>query len=296
MDSAQLRADKNTPGVAKGLTISENYALHFSKDGQRLFIGLAPIRPVKDSTKPDFEKAAVDVWNYHDDDLQPVQLKNLEKDLKKSYLAILEKDKNNVLQLGDEKFPEILITQEGNGNTFYGSSDFGKRIERQWQGFTLSDVYAINANTGIKTIILKNFKGIIYPSYTGKYLLLYNEKEKAYSVYNSETNLLHKVAADIKFPLYDEENDVPDDPKPYGIAGWEKEDRHIYIYDRYNIWQVDPEGKASSTPAISLYNGRNIKVSARYVKVNQEEKYIDPGKKAYLELYNEISLQQISKS
>src|SRR5579871_1119745 len=219
LDSAQLRGDINTSGVSKGLTISENYNLNFSKDGNRLFVGLATIKQAKDTTVPDFEKAGVDVWNYNDDNLQPVQLKNLERDLKKSYLAVWDVNKNSILQLGDEKFPDIQITKEGNGDVFYAASDFGKRIARQWQGFALSDVYAVNANSGEKKLIIKDFKGNIYPSYTGKYLLLYNDKQKGYSVYNSETNQLYKVAADIKVPLYDEENDVPDDPQTYLIAG-----------------------------------------------------------------------------
>jgi dipeptidyl aminopeptidase/acylaminoacyl peptidase len=283
MDSAALRGDRNTSGVAKGLTISENFNLHFSKDGKRLFLGLASIRPVKDTTLPDFEKAAVDVWNYHDDDLQPVQLKNLDKDLKKSYLAILEIDKDNILQLGDEKFPEIQITKEGDGNIFYASSDFGKRVARQWQGFTLNDVYAIDAGTGLKKNIIKDFKGSIYPSYTGKYLLLYNDKQKAYSVYNSESNQLYKVAADIKVPLYDEENDVPDDPNPYGIIKWMQDDKYVLIYDRYDVWKVDPDGKEKS---MSLTYGRKGKSEYRNINFDPDEKFIKPNQQLIFRVFD----------
>lgn len=284
MDSAQLRGDRNTAGVAKGLTISENYHLNFSKDGKRLFLGVAPIRPVKDTTQPDFEKAAVDVWNYHDDDLQPVQLKNLDKDLKKSYLAILEIDKTNILQLGDEKFPDVQITKEGDGNIFYAASDFGKRVQKQWQGFTLNDVYAINASTGEKKLIIKDLKGNIYPSYTGKYLLMYNRRQKAYSVYNSESNQLYKIAGDIKFPLYDEENDVPDDPNPYGIMKWTEGDRYVLIYDRYDVWKVDPNGKEKSD---LVTNGRDKKLEYRYVSMDKEEKFIKPKQDLFFKTFDE---------
>ncbi len=284
MDSAQLYGDRNTAGVAKGLTISENYNLHFSKDGKRLFLGLAAIRPVKDTTQPDFEKAAVDVWNYHDDDLQPVQLKNLDKDLKKSYLAILEIGKANILQLGDEKFPNVQITKEGDGNIFFATSDFGKRVQKQWQGFTLSDVYAIDANTGIKKIITKDFKGNIYPSYTGKYLLLYDSRQKAYLVFNSELNQLYKVAADVKVPLYDEENDVPDDPNPYGIVKWAEGDKYVLIYDRYDVWKVDPAGKEKS---IVISNGRKNKIQYRYINIDKDENFITDNQLLYFLAFNE---------
>jgi len=287
-DSAQLRGDINTSGVSRGLTISENYNLNFSKDGGRLFLGLATIKPAKDTTVPDFEKAAVDVWNYNDDNLQPVQLKNLERDLKKSYLAVWDVNKNSILQLGDEKFPEIEITKEGNGNVFYAASDFGKRIARQWQGFTLNDIYAINANTGEKKLISKDFKGNIYPSYTGKYLLLYNDKQKGYSVYNSEASQLYQVGADIKVPLYDEENDVPDDPNNYGIVKWMEDDKYVLIYDRYDVWKVDPNGKEKS---IAISNGRKDKIEFRYINVDKDEKFITDKQLLYLYCFNNIDKQ-----
>jgi hypothetical protein len=283
-DSAQVHGDRNTAGVAKGLTISEHYNLHFSKDAKRLFLGLASVRPVKDTTLPDFEKAGVDVWNYKDDDLQPVQLKNLDKDLKKSYLAILETNRNEILQLGDEKFPEIQITKEGDGDVFYANSDFGKRVARQWQGFTLNDVYAINANTGEKKLILKDFKGSIYPSYTGKYLLLYDEKQKVYSVYNSLSSKVYSVAADVKTPFYDEDNDVPDDPNPYGIIKWMTDDKYVLVYDRYDVWKVDPNGKEKSVP---ISEGRKSKIVYRYINVDKDEKFITDKQTLYFLAFNE---------
>jgi dipeptidyl aminopeptidase/acylaminoacyl peptidase len=288
MDSAQLRGDRSTAGVGNGFTISENYALNFSKSGKRLFIGLAPIRPVKDTTIPDFEKAGLDVWNYKDDNLQPYQLKNLDRDLKKSYLAVLDLSKNNILQLGSDAFPNVETTMEGDGDIFYAASDSGKRVEVQWQGYTLKDVYAIDAVTGARKLIVKNLKGSIYPGYTGKYLLLYDDRQKSYSVYNSATSQLYKVAADIKTPLYDEENDSPDDPAPYGIAGWEKDDKHIYVYDRYDIWKVDPDGKEKSA-AVNVPFARAAKMTWRYVRVNRDEKYIDPEKAHYFKIYSEIA-------
>jgi dipeptidyl aminopeptidase/acylaminoacyl peptidase len=286
MDSASLIADRNTAGVSKDLTISENYALSFSKNGNRLFLGLAPVRPVKDTTEPDFEKAALDIWNYKDDDLQPVQLKNLEKDLKKSYTTIWDIKNHSLLQLADKKFPEIEITKEGDGAVFYAGSDFGKRVERQWQGYTLKDIYAINPATGEKSIIIRDFKGSIYPSYTGKYLLLYADKQKGYLVYNSASAKLYKVASDIKPPLYDEENDVPDDPNPYGILKWMEDDKAVLLYDRYDVWKVDPENRLGS---VRISSGRKNKIQYRYISLDRDEKYISEKQVLYFSSFDEVN-------
>ena len=283
-DSAQLLANRFTKGVPENWCISENAELQFSKTGQRLFLGTAPILPPKDTSLPEFERVNVDVWNYKDDDLQSVQLKNLDKDLKKSYSALWNCSNNQLVQLSDEQCKEIQLTQEGDGAIFYTSSDFGKRIARQWQGYTLSDVYAVNAINGERKLIISNFKGSLYPSYTGKYLLLYNEPEKAYSVYNSNTGKLYKVASDIKVPLYDEENDVPDDPAAYGIIKWMEDDRYVLVYDRYDVWKVDPENKSRST---LVTEGRSDKIQYRYLSTDPEEKFIKIGQDLLFKRFNE---------
>ena len=283
-DSAHLLADRFTKGVPANWSVSEHAELQFSKTGQRLFLGTAPVLPPKDTSLPEFERVNVDIWNYKDDDLQTVQLKNLDKDLKKSYTALWDWTNKQVIQLADEQFKEIQLTKEGDGAVFYTSSDLGKRIARQWQGYTLSDVYAVDAITHERKLIIPNFKGSLYPSYTGKYLLLYNEPLKSYSVYNSNTGKLYKVAADIKVPLYDEENDVPDDPSAYGIIKWTEDDQSVLIYDRYDVWKVDPENKKQS---VLVTEGRRDQIQYRYVNTDPEEKFIREGQVLLFKRFSE---------
>lgn len=289
MDSAQLRGDVNTAGVAKGLTISGDFPLYFSDNGNRLLFGLAPIRPVKDTTVPEFEKAQLDVWHYKDDDLQPAQLKNLERDLKKSYLAVLAKGSNNIVQIGGEAFNTVYATNHGDGDVYYALTDTGRGVARQWQGYAFTDAYAVNPVTGEKKLVAKNFKGTIDTSVTGKYLLFYDDIKKGYWVYNSATNKYYRMGGDMTTPLYDVENDVPDDPQPYGIAEWEKGDKHVYIYDRYDIWRVDPEGKEKSVKLLDIAPLRTEKLQIRYIKANLAERFIDTAKLCYFKTYSEAS-------
>ncbi len=200
---------------------------------------------------------------------------------------MLDLTRTDIVQLGSEAYHNVLAADQGDAPVFYASTDTGRRVAGQWQGFTLSDVYAIDPATGAKKLITKNFKGTIDTSTTGKYLLFYDDRKKGYWVYNSITSQYYRIGADIKTALYDEENDVPDDPAPYGIAEWEKNDKYIYIYDRYDIWKVDPEGKEGSV----LFNipfAKKEKISCRYVKVGKDERYIDPEKESYFKLYSEV--------
>ncbi|BAV04598.1 Prolyl oligopeptidase family protein [Filimonas lacunae] len=283
-DSAKLLADRFTKGVLPNWGISENADLTFSKSGNRLFLGTAPILPPKDTTLPEFERAAVDVWNYKDDALQTVQLYNLNKELKKSYLAYWDDANKQVVQLADTAFRLVKPTAEGDGAVFYAENDFGKRIAAQWQGYVLEDVYAINPVTGAKKLIVKDFKGATYPSYTGKYLLLYNDIKRSYSIYNTTTGNTYAVAADVKVPLYDEENDVPDDPNPHGVMRWMEGDKYVFIYDKYDVWKVDPEAKEKS---VNITNGRKNALEYRYVNTNEDEKFLTAGQQVLFRLFDD---------
>ncbi len=284
-DSAVLVADRNTKGVPANWTVSENANISFSKSGKRLFAGTVNILPVKDTTLPDFERVSVDVWHYNDDYIQPVQLKNLDAELRRNFAASVDPVSKQVVQLGNEKFRNLIQTKEGDGDVFYASSDFGKRIASQWQGFTFNDLYTVNPETGATELITKDFKGnITNASYSGKYLLFYDEKKPGYFVYNSTTKKINAVAKDITFSLSDEENDVPDEPNAYGVARWMEDDKYVLIYDRYDIWKVDPTGVEKS---VCLTTGRKDKVEMRYVNTNPDERFIKADQKLLLKIYDE---------
>ena len=108
---------------------------------------------------------------------------------------------------------------------------------------------------------------------------MYDERKKQYSVYNASTNQTYTVAKDIPYLLYDEENDMPDDPNAYGIVKWMEDDKYVLLYDRYDVWKVDPTGKEKS---VAITNGRKEKLQYRYVNVDSEEKFIKANQAALL--------------
>jgi dienelactone hydrolase len=286
-DSAVLLVQKNTSGMPANFTLSENaQAISFSKSGSRLFFGTAPVLPVKDTLTPDFERVSVDVWHYKDDYLQALQLRNLQQELNKAYLARFDFDKGSVVQIGSSAFRNIIQTNEGDGAVFYGIADEGKRIASQWQGASFSDIYAINPLNGSKQLILANIKGNTYPSSTGKYLVIYDEVKKKYSAYNSESQKMTSIAADIKLPLYDIENDVPDDPNAYGLLGWIENDESLLIYDQFDIWQIDPLGTKSSVN-ITGGLGRKNNLVLRNITLDREARFIKKNQTLILNVFNQ---------
>ncbi|QES87816.1 S9 family peptidase [Rhizosphaericola mali] len=272
-------------GMYKNWMISEFANATFSPSGKNLIIGTAPILPLKDTTLPEFERVHLDIWQYNEDDLHSSQLYNLAKDAKKNYKAIYNIEQDKFIQIEDSTFNRVFLTKKGDGQYFYALSDKGNRIEKQWLGQTHTDLYSINPVTGQKTKIFNSLLGMGRPSYTGKYFVFYDEFAKTLNVYNAESTQ-KKVLTGIKFPIYDEDNDVPAEPNLYGLMGWTKNDSAFYIYDKYDIWTVNPSnGKANQVTNF----GRNNKIIVRYENLDPNKEYINTQKPLPVELYYDVT-------
>jgi len=286
-DSANLLLDKNTPGMQLGMTVSENGTVSFSKSGNRLFFGAVPLPKPKDTSLVDIDLVKLDIWNYKDDYLQTQQLLRLPSDFKKSFLAVYDFRAQKIRQLANEGLPTIIPTNVGDGDIFVATTDTGRRVETQWLGNAKRDIYALNVYTGRTTLIKKNHDGEIYPSSTGKFILLYDTHFKNYFSWDGKG--LKNITSKIKVPLYNEENDVPDDPGPYGVMGWNQGDSAVYIYDRYDVWKVDPAGM--KTPVNLTVSGRMLKNSYRYVKLNEDEKFFTSHQPLFFKVQNQVTKQ-----
>lgn len=274
MDSATLLTDRFSVGMKLGMTISEFGNLGFSKSGKRLFFGTAPIQPPKDTTIVDIDMPKLDIWHYNDDYLQTVQTfpNRLRNDLQQNYLAVYDLANNSIKQLGSREMPFVNTTNEGDGETFIGVTDFGKRIESQWLGTTRKDIYAIDVATGEKKLIKSNLHGQAYESSTGKYILWYDREAKNYFVWDGKST--RNLTGKIKVPLWNEESEVPEAPNVYGVMKWEENDAAVYVYDRYDIWKIDPTG--NQAPFL-ITNGRKDKIRYRYIQTDPEEQFLKSG-------------------
>ncbi len=274
-DTATVLIDKHSTGMHVGMTVSENANLSFSKTGKRLLFGTAPLPVPKDTSLVDIDLVKVDVWHYNDDFLQSQQLFQLSTELKRSYLAVYDFAAKKMEQLASKNLQTIIVTNEGDGEIFIATTDTGRRVEAQWMGGGKRDVYAMDVKTGKLTLVKKNHEGQVTPSSTGRYILLYDNKAKNYFAWDNSVEQgksLKNITAKIKFPLYNEENDVPDDPNSYGVMGWHEGDSAVYVYDRYDVWKVDPTGVV--VPKNMTGSGRNNKNAFRYLRTDVNEKFI----------------------
>ena len=260
-------------GMKLGYTVSEFGKPRFSKSGNRLYFGAAPIKPAADTSMPEIDQVKVDVWHYNDDYLQTQQLFNLKRDLERNYLAVFDLRDLTLMHLESDKISQVITTAEGDGETAFGISDRGYRIETQWKGLSKKDIYKIDITTGDTLLIKKGLDGVVYSSFVspnGDAIIWYDYALKQYvSWYKGKTQV---ISRQIPFPLYDEEHDSPSAPDPYGIAGFEVGDSAVWIYDRFDTWQVSLNGQKK--PRNITLQGRVKKENYRYVRVDAKEKYV----------------------
>lgn len=282
-DSARMRVDRKS--LAEGLTVSENYSVSFSKDGQKLFFGMAPIRRPKDTTLVDFETARLDVWHYNDDYLQPQQLVQLQQELRRSYAAVLNGSGDKVVPLGADDAENISLIDEGNADYVLATSTKGNRVESQWTGEALQTAYLVSTRDGSRKLIKSKHDGFFMTAPKGKYIGWYDEKARQYFTYNIASGVITNISKNVKFPLWDEEDDHPDDPPGYGIAGWLTDDQALLVYDHYDIWKLDPDGKEAPVN-ITQGAGRAAKTELRYNRLDLEERSIPTDKPMLLRSFN----------
>ncbi len=290
MDSANVLVEQATGGMPAGWMVSEHKKPVFSEDGSRLFFGTAPIPAPKDTTIYDFEVAALDIWHYADDFNQPMQLKNLEREKKRSYTAVMYiSDKTKLIQLADENVYTVTANEEAEGTKSIGFAmgiaDKQYRTEQQWTGDIKKDIYTVNLLSGQKKLVKEALSGFPTLSPSGKYIAWYDKKERQYYAYDILSDITVNLTDKLGVAIWDEKNDVPDDPRPYGIAGWLQDDKSILIYDAYDIWQIDPTGKNA---AVNLTNGlgRTNELRFRYIRVNPEAKFIGEKETLLLSAFN----------
>ena len=291
MDSAKVIARSNKDfSSMKHFIVSENAKPNFSEDGSKLYFGVAPQPILNDTMLLPEEIVSVEVWSHTDTKLHTQQKVQLEAERKRSYDVVYNIGNQQVIPLADLDLPEITYTDNKNADVAIGYSDEAYARAATWEGYAARDYYLVDLKTGNRTPIAQKVRGVARISPFGKYVYWYNALDSvwmAYSILNKNTIRLtdNKAAS-----FYEEDNDVPDNPSAYGGIGWTRDDKAILIYDRYDIWHIDPlslTAQNGKNKAKRLTMGRPKQSVYRYIKLDDEERFIEPNARLLLHIFNE---------
>lgn len=285
--SAQLLDVETSLGIPQNWIVSEHYAPLFSKDGSKLFFGSAPKPIVQDTTLLPEEIVSVEVWRGDDDYIYPQQNRQLENEKKRFYLAAINLTNKELIQLADREVPLVEIGNEGNSGIFLGETNVPYRKVITWEGSAYNDLYVYNIEDRSRKQIATKIKGNASLSPKANFVYWFSLPDTAWFSYSIATDRTTKLNQGVKVKFADEEDDHPDYPNSYGAAGWTKDDQLLIVYDRYDLWAFDP---ANNKAPVNLTKvGRQEKNVFRYVRLDAEERFIDPSKELLLSAFNETT-------
>ncbi len=272
-------------GIPQNWILNDSYTPVFSRNGARLFFGSSPIPVVQDTTLLTEEIVQVEVWTGEDQYIYPMQNKQLDTERKRSYLAVIDLANKQVMQLADREVPNTEMGAEGNASIVLGETDVPYRKMITWDANAYSDIYLFDIARKQRTTVTKKIKGNARLSPQARYVYWYSAPDTAWMCYSVGTGGTVNLTRGIRTFFANEEYDEPDYLPPYGNAGWTADDQQFLVYDRFDIWSLDPEGRK---PAVNLTKtGRSEKIVYRYQRLDMEERFIDPTRPMILTTFNE---------
>ena len=271
-DKYSVAVDTSAGAMPEGWSVSENGKIFFSENGRRLFFGTALIpEPEPKDTLTEDEKVSVDIWNWKDERLQPQQLKEKDEDLKRAYDAVYHIPVGRMVQLANETMDRLSMDRKHNGAFALGFARKPYLKAISWDADSKQDIYLINLDNGARQMILEAWQSSAYLSPLGRYVAYYDELDSSWNSFSIKRGTRHKLTADIPFSFAQEEFDMPTTPGPYGMKGWTKNEDRMMVYDRYDMWMLDTEGKAEPQ---NLTNGRESRLQYRYIDLDADMEYI----------------------
>src|SRR5438034_6229208 len=122
-------------------------------DGTQLFLGAPPPRETENSEDeelPADEKVLVELWNWKDDYIQPIQKVRAEQERNRSYRAVYVVKDKKFVQLANEAMESVSPSNDG--RYAIGADNRAYRVMSDYDP-GLSDYYLVNTTDGTRKLL-----------------------------------------------------------------------------------------------------------------------------------------------
>jgi dienelactone hydrolase len=279
--AAPARVIVPASAMGTGLVIAEN-RVAFTRGGGTVLFGYtaAPMDSIPADSLTD--KAVFDLWHWKDTRLQPQQKVEAARDRARSFGAVYQLASGRMVKLASDSFPNVQVSDDG--RTAMLVTDLPYAIEAMW-GEGGSDLYAVDATTGVRTLVTRKLRYQPQLSPGGRYIAFFDAgRWKSYDIARGRTA---DLTVGLRGVPFDQETwDTPDVPAPWGLGGWTNGDRSVLVYDRYDVWELDPAG-ARPPRMVTDSTGRRAGIVLRLVDLDPDDRFIDPSQPLLLRAFDD---------
>jgi dipeptidyl aminopeptidase/acylaminoacyl peptidase len=278
-DEAELWASHETiDGFPEGMAVSDKEGVSFTRDGKLVMFGVKEIPAKKKSEEDDEEEAKFDLWHWDDPYPQPQQKKLAKRYRDETFECVLEPDTGRFVRLADEELPDVRFAKRG--ETAFGTANLPYRKLIAYVG-SFEDAYWVDPITGQRVKAAEKVPGA-QASPTGRYLYWFVDGN--WHVFDSQTRAAKNLTEGLDISFAREDWDTPQPARPYGTAGWTTDDAALLVYDKFDIWEFQPDG--SGKRRITEGVGRETQLEFRYVKLDPEDDFVPAAEPLLLTALN----------
>ncbi len=269
--------------IPENWVISHHKTPSWSSSGSRVFFGIAPILPEKDTMLLEDEMINVEIWHHDAPKLYTELEASKEADIKKTFAVLYDINEKVVLPLETQDLDKTLISAKGDGRYALQLRNHPYQKRVTWQGEHPKDFVLLDTKTKETLLVAVEENGNPEFSPSGRYIYWWNRQDSIWKTFDTEKKMLSVLGLWSISTFHNELNDVPQKANPYGIAGWLSGDSIAVVYDRYDLWQLKPSNPIYNK---QLTFGRDKKEVHRYIKLSSDEMYL-PDSNLLLHVFDE---------
>lgn len=261
-DARQIAVD-----AGDGLYLNQYSIPEFSHNGKRLVVGVAPVVAPDDTTLVSFENPSLDIWRW-DSPYTPPQENNMVESLrKKTYPVVVDLESGRQTLMTSDPLTTVSAPDRWDGDWAL-MSDCSGVIGVQWDYQFPVRLYVKNVENGEERDVATVPYGMYGQSPAGRFVYWFSGRE--YHTYDISTGKTMMVSGGIDVPLWNESDDNPmRERENYGVMGWTEKDSRLLVYDRYDVWSLDPTS-ASAPVCITRGEGRRRNLRLRFLDTDPE--------------------------
>lgn len=271
-------------GLDEGLYVNQYSKPVFSFNGHRLVIGVAKEIAPDDTTLVSFERPELDIWRWDAPYTPPQELTNKKKIASHTMPVVIDLASGHQQLLTTNPLVTVEAPDRWDGDWALLHDPTREIVSQQWNYYAPEDLRVVNVNSGETRDVAEVYVESSELSPNAGFVFWF--KDGHWYAYGIESGKTVNMTSSVPFPVWDEADDHPGVRQAYGEAGWTAGDDRFLVYDRHDIWSVDPRG-ASEPVCLTNGYGRANGLKIRYINtLGKDRRFLSAGNLMTLTLFD----------